>query len=33
MLIKFPVMEFDFIDAATGELYHDYMDYIVKYHR
>ena len=30
---KFPVMEFDFIDAATGELFHDYMDFIVKYHR
>lgn len=30
---KFPVTRFDFIDAITGELYHNYMDFIIKYHR
>ena len=30
---KFPEMDFDFTDAATGDLYHNYMDFIVKYHK
>ena len=29
----FPELDFDFIDAATGDLYHDYMDFMIKYHR
>lgn len=27
----FPTMEFDFIDAATGELCHDYLKFVTKY--
>jgi len=30
---RFPETKFDFIDAATGELYHSYTDFMVKYHR
>lgn len=30
---KFPETDFDFMDVATGDLYHNYMDFIVKYHR
>ena len=30
---RFPETKFDFIDVATGELYHSYTDFMVKYHR
>lgn len=30
---KFPETKFDFIDAATGDLYHNYIDFIAKYHK